>query len=356
MKSRASTVIKLVVVIFIIAILFCALGFSGPLEVAFHVCFGWIAFLVRVLPQIRWDLWSIGTALAALVAAVAIAHPLLRSSLATNDGDSGEILFTDEAPRPPPRVWRFRSTLAAFAGLLCLFVAGISMVGVTHQAAWLATSPEPLLTSGRDWARRSEAMNNLKQIGLSAHNHHDMKKSLPPGAIAADDGQLLHGWLTLLLPYVEQQGLFDQIDLQSPWNSPQNQPPMQTLVRVYQLRHPRLEDEDAAGYPLAHYAANQQVIGGTGQMTLAEIRDGTSNTILSGEVAENNVPWGRPRNWRDPRLGINRSPDGFGAPWRGGAQFGLADGSVRFLNNNVAPEVLQALSTPNGGEALPEDY
>jgi prepilin-type processing-associated H-X9-DG protein len=63
-------------------------------------------------------------------------------------------------------------------------------------------------------------------------------------------------------------------------------------------------------------------------------------------------PWGYPANWRDPALGLNRSPDGFGNGMGKGANFSFADGSVRFLANAVSPEVLKALSTPAGGEMV----
>jgi hypothetical protein len=61
-------------------------------------------------------------------------------------------------------------------------------------------------------------------------------------------------------------------------------------------------------------------------------------------------------NWRDPMKGINQSPDGFGGPWEHGTAIVLADGSVRTISKNISPAVLKALSTPNGGEPLPDDY
>jgi prepilin-type processing-associated H-X9-DG protein len=43
-------------------------------------------------------------------------------------------------------------------------------------------------------------------------------------------------------------------------------------------------------------------------------------------------------------VGINRSPDGFGNPHMSGASFLFVDGSVRYLTNDMSPEILQALS------------
>jgi hypothetical protein len=89
---------------------------------------------------------------------------------------------------------------------------------------------------------------------------------------------------------------------------------------------------------------------------LKEFTDGTATTLLIGEVNANFEPWGRPGNARDPARGVNTSPYGFGGPLgAGGALFGMADGSVRFVGEGISPAVLRALSTPDGGEAIGED-
>jgi len=45
-------------------------------------------------------------------------------------------------------------------------------------------------------------------------------------------------------------------------------------------------------------------------------------------------------------------PDGIGGPYTGGCNMGLADGSVRFLSENIDPKVLEALATMAGGEVI----
>jgi prepilin-type processing-associated H-X9-DG protein len=90
---------------------------------------------------------------------------------------------------------------------------------------------------------------------------------------------------------------------------------------------------------------------------MSDITDGLSNTLLAGEVNGNFKPWGYPANWRDPALGINKSPDGFGSPWRRrkGANFLFADGSIHFIQDDIDPVILKALSTPDGGETSNSD-
>src|SRR5947207_8560916 len=159
----------------------------------------------------------------------------------------------------------------------------------------------------------------------------------------------MHGWQTILLPYLEEEALFKTIKFDLPWNHPDNAVPFQGRLQLYM--NPRVtEQKDASEYALSHYASNARVIGGNVPVKLSDITDGTSNTILAGEAAGNYKPWGHPRNWRDPALGLNRSPDGFGSKSSRGVQMVMADGSVRTLSSKTSLAVLRALSTPNGGE------
>jgi prepilin-type processing-associated H-X9-DG protein len=93
------------------------------------------------------------------------------------------------------------------------------------------------------------------------------------------------------------------------------------------------------------------VLGPDTQTRRNEISDGAAQTLLIGEVNSRFVPWRHPVNWRDPARGINRAPDGFGGPASsGGAQFLMADGSVRFVSQQTSEHVLRALSTPAAGD------
>jgi prepilin-type N-terminal cleavage/methylation domain-containing protein/prepilin-type processing-associated H-X9-DG protein len=79
----------------------------------------------------------------------------------------------------------------------------------------------PAVQSTREAARRSACVNNLKQIGLGLHNHLAAQKRFPAGYVGALPGQTGNAWDSnnqftwswgaLLLPYVEQQPLFDRL-------------------------------------------------------------------------------------------------------------------------------------------------
>ncbi|HUQ68154.1 MAG TPA: H-X9-DG-CTERM domain-containing protein, partial [Planctomycetaceae bacterium] len=49
-----------------------------------------------------------------------------------------------------------------------------------------------------------------------------------------------------------------------------------------------------------------------------------------------------------------RGPDGYGGVYPGGAHFGLVDGSVRFISDNIDPALIESLTTIQGGEVLGE--
>jgi prepilin-type N-terminal cleavage/methylation domain-containing protein/prepilin-type processing-associated H-X9-DG protein len=63
----------------------------------------------------------------------------------------------------------------------------------------------PAVMAAREAARRSQCINNLKQIGLAMHEYHDHLGSLPPGAKGCCWGT----WVLFVLPYLEQESLFD---------------------------------------------------------------------------------------------------------------------------------------------------
>ena len=68
----------------------------------------------------------------------------------------------------------------------------------------------PAVQQAREAARRMQCSNNLKQLGLAVHNYHDTFGSLPSGWIEANGG-MLHSWGTLILPFMEQDNLYENM-------------------------------------------------------------------------------------------------------------------------------------------------
>ncbi len=327
-------------------------GFFALLQFPFLVFFGWIWFLYDSLTHLSPDYSTVLIGIIALALFTFCLNYLIRSLLIKTGNDTR-------------MNWSLRSSFLATM-LICVgFVVGTAMIGVTHQATWLATSKDPILQNSFDPVRyRISSKNNLKQIGLALHNYHDQYSSFPLGQIDNSEGKVLHGWLTSLLPFVEHQELYEQIDLNTPWDDQVNRKVFEQRIEVY--NNPAIREEEqlidsATGLPVAHYAGNVRVIKRNIGVKIREITDGTTRTILAGEINSQFQPWGKPSHLRDPALGINKHSYGFGSPFRyagggGGAQFLMVDESVRFLNGDIDPKILKSLSTPDGGEEIIEEF
>ena len=161
--------------------------------------------------------------------------------------------------------------------------------------------------------------------------------------------------MTSLLPFVEQSNLYQQIDFNQPWTASRNQLVFKTTV--FSFLNPNLGPEVSSvggGLGASHYAGNSQVLTKNGSTKIYDIVDGTSNTILAGEVSGGFMAWGDPENRRDPANGFGTAPNQFGssATRRPGVNMLLADGSVRFISENIDPQTLKALASPAGNEQV----
>ncbi|MDC0936255.1 DUF1559 domain-containing protein [Pirellulales bacterium] len=350
---------RILVVILILVLMFLV-GIAFPLELVIYLVGGWVLYLRRVAPEVSVDWATLMLSCGALLLFTFGLHfflSWLRNATLTSPGSEPRSPETGKAASS--RGWKFRWTASAVAIVLVLFVAGISATGIVHQIAWWASTSTPTFAQTSEARYRARSINNAKQIGIGNLNYIEANNVFPLGATMTPEGEMLHGWLTFLLPFVEEAPIHDQIRFNLPWNHPSNREALVTEVDCYQSGWPRRHVQPTTtedGYWLTDYASNVHVIGGTRQRTSSDLSDGAGNTILSGEAFSRRKPWGHPANWRDPARGINRTPDGFGAPWSsGGANFTYADGSARFLSEDIDPKVLKALSTPNGGESLNEE-
>jgi Protein of unknown function (DUF1559) len=200
--------------------------------------------------------------------------------------------------------------------------------------------------------RRTGVGNQLKQIALAMHNYHDTYGHLPHAYWVDADGRHSHSWRIQLLPFLEQEEAFDQLQRESIRRSPEK------LLELRRQVAPPFHDRENRSLPAEQ--TSFMLITGPGTLfeegkdiSFRDCTDGSSNTILAVEVKRSGVNWDEPIDLdiRTMVFGINTSDRyGLGSPMGKGATVALADGSVRFLSNETLESMLRAMITRAGGE------
>ncbi len=285
----------------------------------------------------------------------------------------------------------------------------------------------PAVQKVREAAARAKCQNHLKQVGQAYHNYAGANgNQFPPShVIQMTPTPMAHGWGVYLLSYLEQEALASSYTMSQPVVFPGNKAVVAKPLTVLQCpsspRPNRVYPFDAgplAGLPpgvfaydaaAADYSPISGVMGDLWRLVLGtepegqregalsenrltkilEITDGTSNTILSAEIAGKNDLWANGRmiserteqggGWGDPLSGANwltgSDPTGtttpgtcligctnsqpIGSTGRGlyshhtsGANVVLADGSVRFLTTSTSPAAVIGLITRSKGDLV----
>jgi prepilin-type N-terminal cleavage/methylation domain-containing protein len=253
----------------------------------------------------------------------------------------------------------------------------------------------PAIQAARSAARRAHCSNNLKQIGLAMHGHHDVHRALPPAISPRGDDSSA---FVAILPYLEQENLLRQYNPEKSPLDEENLQVVNTPLSTYVCpamtvgRPVPNSDCDDMGAPSSYALStgslatrygphNGAIVGiGSGCVTLSSVAnaDGTSHTLLAGELdyglanwpdyCEKGVTKGGTTQWAFAYPGVSwastvgifnsdRLVNGF-AEWEtfrsdhpGGAFFVLVDGSVHFVEEGIEPEILDALATREEGEA-----
>jgi prepilin-type processing-associated H-X9-DG protein len=212
----------------------------------------------------------------------------------------------------------------------------------------------PAVHTAREAARRASCSNNLKQISLALVNYESVNGCFPPAYVADKNGNPMHSWRVLILPYLERQDLYQRYNFDEPWDSPRNRSVTNTVLPVYQC-----PSAAGTGRPETNYVmivGPETIASGNSAVRVRDIRDGTSYTIMVVETAEPGISWAEPRdlNFDELNLQINGgSGKGISSRHRGGANAAFCDGSVHFLRDSIDRETLQRLI--NRQDGMPVD-
>jgi prepilin-type N-terminal cleavage/methylation domain-containing protein/prepilin-type processing-associated H-X9-DG protein len=283
----------------------------------------------------------------------------------------------------------------------------VELLVVLAIIAVLMAAILPAVQKARAAAARLQCADRLKQIGVAGHNYHGVARSFPPGMRWQNgkDTMTLSTWLTQLLPFVEQETLWNHaVAAYKQSSTPNKNPPhtpMSTVVPVFtcpadgRASQVQFVPKDKINVALTRYlgvsgkdwSTKDGVLFRDSRVRFADIMDGTSNTLLAGArppSADFQFGWwyaGAGQKFTgsaDMVLGVYEQnllpvtagscapgyypfmPGSFSnqcdmfhfwSPHSGGAQFLFADGSVRFMSYAASP-IMPALASRAGGEVV----
>ena len=238
--------------------------------------------------------------------------------------------------------------LIIVAALVAILVCGGVMAAFYWQFADIAT----------EFSVQADCSDNLKRIGLAMHNYHDTYKCFPAAVLTDENDRPMRSWRVAILPYLEEAVHYDMYDFNEPWDDPNNSLLLDVYISAY-----RCPDDSVLGPGMTSYLmiVGEGTVGGlpNGEVSFADIRDGTSNTIMAMEVGNAGVSWAEPRDITVEEA-VTFVTDPAASPFSHvhpeGVNVLLADGSIRCLPNSIDPDMLRAMLTIADGQAVSVDF
>ncbi len=220
----------------------------------------------------------------------------------------------------------------------------------SESLALLAQNLAAVLRRERDRARRTASRGHMCQIAIALQHYHAVHKKFPAAASYDAEGKALLSWRVHILPHLEEQALYEQFHLDEPWDSPHNRELIGKMPRVY--RSPVSQREEAGWTNYVAPVAEETVLGDRQGVSLEQITDGTSNTILLVEADDKRaVVWTRPA---DLPVDLAAPAEGLGGFYEGRFLATFCDGSVRSLSSKLDAETLRRLFQRADGKTV--DY
>ncbi len=194
----------------------------------------------------------------------------------------------------------------------------------------------------RSAAKRMTSANNLKQIALAMQNYQAVHNCFPPAVIMGPDGKTPHSWRVELLPYLDQNQLYQSYRMDEPWDSENNRKILDQMPRTFKA------DPDTVTTATSYVVltGKETIFSGKEGVRTGAITDGLANTILVVE-AKNDIPWTKPI---DLEYDAKKPLPKFGGYFPEGFNAAFADGSVHFFAPAIAEKTLRAMITKAGGE------
>lgn len=221
----------------------------------------------------------------------------------------------------------------------------LAMIGVNVLLIALIL---PATRTAPEAGGRTKCLNNLKNITLALISYAERHNAFPPAYTVDANGNRLHSWRTLILPYLDQHALYESIDLSKPWNDPANAKAFGKEIDVFNCWSAKLSGG------LTTYLGNAATDGcftGDRPRPISEITDSHNQTVLVVEVSTTQaVHWMAPQD-ADESILLNFRP-GDKSAHIGVVNAGFVDGTVHALSADLDSNVRRSLMTVSGNDAI----
>jgi hypothetical protein len=252
--------------------------------------------------------------------------------MTTNPYESPE--NPSELPRQPAGWARVVVSIAVVVGILGLLVALLL----------------PATRAVPEAGRRMQCSNHLQQIAIGLQNYADTYGCLPPAYTVDAEGKRLHSWRTLILPFVEQRALHDQIDFSKPWDDPANEAVRNAKIPCYVCPSGRADQSQTTYFAVVAPGGCFQATEGR---PIAEITDNKNETLMVVEVSEKYaVHWMSPTDATEEMIVDRQTETKFSHA--NGSLAAFVDGHTGFLSKNTPANIIRALISISGGEKVGE--
>lgn len=238
--------------------------------------------------------------------------------------------------------------------LIFMLLVGI---GATVAVCALVTILfQPVLEYSRAGAHRRQCAANLRKIGAALLAYETKYGSLPPAYVEDKEGNRLHSWRVLILPFLgpEETELYGEYNFKESWDSPGNKLVADKMPAVFRCPGDTPElPESANDTSYLVVVGKGTAFPGKTTVSRKDINDDHRQTIYVLEANATKVVWTEPSDLIEGSQSVEIGTD-VGGNHHGGVNVLLSTGEVRFLRDNTDVQDLRAMTTINGNEPIPE--